>query len=237
VKLSAGLTVKEGDNVKLCHGNNYGLCSAVVKVTKEAAVTDSVSLASVVMTCRDGKDYVTVNYKKNFATCVHMKTPGNVNYGTQNHFCNNEGPVLVEAAKLMNPASGIITVGSQVKLCHGNNGNVCSSMVPVTGTTCTVASSAKLNIAVKSIGSTDTAVKNSDNINLMRFEARATGNDVLFTKAVAVATQGSLLNGQNYTLWFDSDADNIVDTKLQSGVSAQGANCATGSPACSVTLR
>lgn len=80
----------------------------------------------------------------------------------------------------------------------------------------------ELNIAVKSIGTTDTAVKNSDNVNLLRFEARSgEAEDILFTQAIFEAQSGSLLNGQNYTLWFDSDGDGVVDTIAQKGESVQ----------------
>jgi len=80
----------------------------------------------------------------------------------------------------------------------------------------------ELNIAVKSIGTSDTAVKNSDNVNLLRFEARAgEAEDILFTQAIFEANAGSLLNGQDYTLWFDSDGDGVVDTIAQSGESVQ----------------
>ena len=83
----------------------------------------------------------------------------------------------------------------------------------------------ELNIAVKSIGASDTAVKNSDNINLLRFEARAgEAEDILFTQAIFNAESGSLLNGQDYTLWFDSDGDGVVDTIAQSGESVQNGN-------------
>ena len=83
----------------------------------------------------------------------------------------------------------------------------------------------ELNIAVKAIGSTDTAVKNSDNVNLLRFEARAgEAEDILFTQAIFNAQSGSLLNGQDYTLWFDSDGDGVVDTIAQAGESVQSGN-------------
>lgn len=81
----------------------------------------------------------------------------------------------------------------------------------------------ELNIAVKSIGAVDTAVKNSKNITLLRFEGRAgEAEDILFTKAIFNAASGSLLNGQNYALWADTDGDSVVDTILESGVSSQG---------------
>jgi hypothetical protein len=81
---------------------------------------------------------------------------------------------------------------------------------------------AELNVAVKSIGTSDTAVRNSKNVNLFRFEARAgEAVDVLFTKASFSAHQGSLLNAQNYALWVDTDGDSVVDTILEKGSSAQ----------------
>ncbi|PJA67048.1 hypothetical protein CO157_06335 [Candidatus Peregrinibacteria bacterium CG_4_9_14_3_um_filter_49_12] len=81
---------------------------------------------------------------------------------------------------------------------------------------------ATLTIAVKAIGTTDTAVENAKNITLFRFEARAgEAEDILFTKAVLESKSGSLLNGQNYTLWVDTDGDGVVDTILEDGVASQ----------------
>ncbi len=83
----------------------------------------------------------------------------------------------------------------------------------------------ELNVAVKAIGASDTAVKNSDNVNLLRFEARAgEAEDILLTQLIFNAESGSLLNGQDYTLWFDSDGDGVVDTIAQNGVSVQNSN-------------
>jgi len=81
---------------------------------------------------------------------------------------------------------------------------------------------ATLTVTVKNIGNGDTAVENSKNVNLFRFEARAgEAEDILFTKAVFKASSGSLNNGQNYTLWVDTDGDGTVDTILQSGIASQ----------------
>lgn len=83
----------------------------------------------------------------------------------------------------------------------------------------------ELNIAVVADSGSDTAVKNSKNVNLLRFEARAgEAEDILFTKALFEASSGSLLNGQNYTLWVDTDGDSEVDTILESGVAAQSSS-------------
>jgi hypothetical protein len=80
----------------------------------------------------------------------------------------------------------------------------------------------ELTVAVQSIGNSDTAVKNSKNINLLRFQARAgEAEDVLLTKTSFAAASGSLLNGQNYTLWVDTDGDGTVDTILEEGQAAQ----------------
>jgi len=81
---------------------------------------------------------------------------------------------------------------------------------------------ATLTVAVKALNTTDTAVENSKNINLLRFEARAgEAEDILFTKAIFDSTSGSLLNGQNYALWVDTDGDGVVDTILEDGVASQ----------------
>lgn len=81
---------------------------------------------------------------------------------------------------------------------------------------------ANLTIGVKNIGASDTSVKNVKNLNIFRFEARAgEAKDVLLTKVAFAANSGSLLNGQNYTLWVDTNGDQTVDTVLQSGVTSQ----------------
>ena len=83
-------------------------------------------------------------------------------------------------------------------------------------------STATLTIAVKALGSGDTAVENAKNINFFRFEARAgEAEDILFTKAVFESKSGSLLNSQNYALWVDTDGDSVVDTILEDGVASQ----------------
>ncbi|OGJ57211.1 hypothetical protein A3H22_03175 [Candidatus Peribacteria bacterium RIFCSPLOWO2_12_FULL_55_15] len=80
----------------------------------------------------------------------------------------------------------------------------------------------ELTVAVKGLASTDTAVKNAKNVNLYRFEARASeSKDILLTKAIFDAESGSLLNGQNYALWVDTNADSTVDTILEKGVASQ----------------
>ena len=84
---------------------------------------------------------------------------------------------------------------------------------------------ATLNITVKAIGTTDTAVENAKNVNFLRFEARAgEAEDILLTKLIAAADSGSGLNAQNYTLWVDTDGNGTVDQILESGIAAQGSS-------------
>ncbi len=81
---------------------------------------------------------------------------------------------------------------------------------------------ATLTIAVKNIGTTDTSVSNAKNVNFLRFEARAgEAEDILYTKSVFESASGSLNNGQNYSLWVDTDGDGKVDTILEDGVASQ----------------
>ena len=83
-------------------------------------------------------------------------------------------------------------------------------------------STATLVIAVKEIGTGDTAVENASNVLLFRFEARAgEAEDILFTKTIFESASGSLNNGQNYALWVDTDGDGQVDTILEDGVASQ----------------
>ena len=81
---------------------------------------------------------------------------------------------------------------------------------------------ATLTVAVKAIGTSDTAVSNAKNVNLIRFEVRAgEAEDILFTKAIFESKSGSLANANNYALWVDSDGDSKVDTVLEDGVASQ----------------
>ncbi|MSR86612.1 hypothetical protein EXS70_00335 [Candidatus Peribacteria bacterium] len=83
---------------------------------------------------------------------------------------------------------------------------------------------ASLTIAVRATGTSDTAVKNSKNINMVRFETRAgEAKDILLTKLIFNSATGVtvLQSGQNYTLWVDTDGDGKVDTVLQKGVTSQ----------------
>jgi len=86
---------------------------------------------------------------------------------------------------------------------------------------CTIAQDelTRLDITVKSTGTTDTAVVNQKDITLLRFEASTDETeDVLLTEATFAAQMGSLYNGQNYALWVDTDYDDSVDTILENGV-------------------
>ncbi|MCF7844621.1 MAG: S-layer homology domain-containing protein [Kiritimatiellales bacterium] len=88
---------------------------------------------------------------------------------------------------------------------------------------------ATLTIAVKAIGTSDTAVENASNVNLLRFEARAgEAEDILFTKAIFESQSGSLNNGQNYALWVDTDGDGDVDTIIEDGVASQSSQITFG---------
>lgn len=81
---------------------------------------------------------------------------------------------------------------------------------------------ASLSVAVESLNSLDTSVRNAENINLLRFRARSgDAEDILLTSATFAAQSGSILNAINYTLWVDTDGDESVDKILETGVSAQ----------------
>ncbi len=81
---------------------------------------------------------------------------------------------------------------------------------------------ANMTVAVKSLNTRDTTVKNAKDVNLLRFEVRAgEAEDILFTKSVFEAASGSLQNMKNYALWVDTDGDGDVDTILEDGVASQ----------------
>jgi len=100
--------------------------------------------------------------------------------------------------------------------CGSSSSSVWSSSHPSSGSSSSPsAERGKLTIAQKALTLQDAAVENQKNINLLRFEARASMQDVLFTGASFVATQGSLLNVSPYSLWVDTDGDWTVDTVLE----------------------
>ncbi|MDD5041995.1 MAG: hypothetical protein PHI51_06305, partial [Candidatus Peribacteraceae bacterium] len=81
---------------------------------------------------------------------------------------------------------------------------------------------ATLTVEVKALATSESAVENAKDINLFRFEAKASSaEDLLFTKAVFEADSGSLVNVNNYALWVDTDGDRVVDTVLENGVATQ----------------
>lgn len=75
-----------------------------------------------------------------------------------------------------------------------------------------------LFVTSKSMPTADTVVRNQKDVVLQRFEARAQ-SDIVLTRAVFEAQQGSLANAKNYALWVDTDDNGVVDTILQDGVS------------------
>ncbi|OIO54565.1 hypothetical protein AUJ46_02895 [Candidatus Peregrinibacteria bacterium CG1_02_54_53] len=83
---------------------------------------------------------------------------------------------------------------------------------------------ASLTVEVKALATTDSAVENAKDINLLRFEAKASSaEDLLLTKAVFEDSTGGTTddNATNYALWVDTDGDRVVDTVLENGVSTQ----------------
>lgn len=83
---------------------------------------------------------------------------------------------------------------------------------------------AGLTISGKATSTTDTTVKNAHDVSLLRFEARASeAKDILITNLIFAkdGASSSLVNGNNYALWVDTNDDGKVDTLLQKGVAAQ----------------
>lgn len=94
------------------------------------------------------------------------------------------------------------------------NGDGCSNMCMIE----TVVQN-ELTIVQKAMTSTDTAVRNQKDLPLLRFEAKADNEGILLTELKFDLAQGSFLNATNYTLKVDTNADGVVDTTLQAGVS------------------
>ncbi|MDD4287418.1 MAG: S-layer homology domain-containing protein [Candidatus Peribacteraceae bacterium] len=83
---------------------------------------------------------------------------------------------------------------------------------------------ASLTVEVKALSTTESAVENAKDINLFRFEAKASSaEDLLLTKAVFEDSTGGTTddNASNYSLWVDTDGDRVVDTVLETGIATQ----------------
>ena len=125
-------TVVVGDQVKICKSNDSTICSSLITVSSAATPTptpvpqDQVTLSSVSISGNG----VTVTYNKNFSTCAHLLNSNNVILHTQNLFCTSGGTSTTVSASELNSS---FQSGTQVKLCHGNNYNICSQLVTVTG--------------------------------------------------------------------------------------------------------
>ena len=111
-----------------------------------------------------------------------------------------------------------------VSLTNEANGYVIADAVRIVEKVEQPESNGTLSIAVKSLASTDNAVENQKDINLLRFEARAEGEDILLTGAIFESDLQieDLQNVQNYALWVDSDENGLVDIILEDGIVAQG---------------
>ncbi|MDD5056203.1 MAG: myxococcus cysteine-rich repeat containing protein, partial [Candidatus Peribacteraceae bacterium] len=96
-----------------CSGTRPSVC------TKQNPVLRSVVIG--------GADtYVT--YDKAFDTCAHLQNEAGQLVHTQNVFCAKGTNILVQQ-----PLTEVkVTKGQKVKLCHGNNGDICSDLVTVT---------------------------------------------------------------------------------------------------------
>lgn len=86
-----------------------------------------------------------------------------------------------------------------------------------------VASGAKLIVKQKPLASSDSAVKNQKDVNLLRFEAHANQPvGIQITNAVFSARVESVNNAQRYALWVDTNDDQMVDTVLQTTTANNG---------------
>jgi hypothetical protein len=121
---SLNSSLSAGESIKLCDLNNSSSCSNLFAITVPTT-TDEITLSSVVI---NGSN-VDVSYYKNFSTCAHLKmTSNNELVHTQNHFCTTG--TVTQSAPLSDFSSNFVS-GTEVKLCHGNDGNICSNAVSV----------------------------------------------------------------------------------------------------------
>jgi hypothetical protein len=99
---------------------------ALVLALSAALAAQTVTLHSVVV---NGAG-CTVTYSKDFATCAHLKTTNGTLVHAANWFCTQGNNVAITVA--LSGFNSLLQLGTQVRLCHGNNGGICSAFLPVT---------------------------------------------------------------------------------------------------------
>ncbi len=104
-----------------------GRSSGYFTIDAQSTMGSPISLSKVEIDPIDGKN-LKVTYSKTFDTCGHLKTTDNALVHTNNFFCESGSNITVTQ-----PLSSFTNVkqGTRLKLCHGNNGNLCSDVVGV----------------------------------------------------------------------------------------------------------
>jgi len=80
---------------------------------------------------------ISITYSKNFATCAHIYTKPTTwwrKFNQRINFICRQGRNQV-ATTDMNRFGSPLSVGESIKICHGNNGNICSGPKTITGPT------------------------------------------------------------------------------------------------------
>src|SRR3989338_2801894 len=93
------------------------------------------SFVALVSAVIDGSN-LTVSYSKNFATCVHLlNATNNAILHTQNYYCPSGNQTITKNVSLFDKS---VKVGLPVKLCHGNNYNICSAVKKIVSRTISI---------------------------------------------------------------------------------------------------
>lgn len=127
-------------NAHLSHGDTKDACANSVPPPPSKPGTSTTTPRIILHEVTKMGDGIRVDYEKNFVTCAHMVTSNFQLLSTQNYFCGNQknggiGWEVVELTTATQLADLKISVGQQVKLCHGNDSNICSNIVTVNGST------------------------------------------------------------------------------------------------------
>ncbi len=110
---------------------------------------------------------------------------------------------------------------SSVSVSSSSSSRSSDSSSSVSSQTSSVPALPTLNIMVQNSVEKDVVVRNQKDVSLLRMVARSDDSASILYKISFRALQGSLANGQTYSLWQDSDRDGVVDRALQSNVSPQ----------------
>ncbi len=220
-----------GRSFKLCHGNNYGVCSSVV-IAQSGIVQSSTSASSASSRISDNPCAMNPAFCRSSSSSIVITQSSRSSAMT-----SASNPCLKEKERQLPCSSSSLSVASSSTssfifeyFCNGRPQPMpCSSSSSITSSVSSAARAGSLTMTDENVGFSDTVVSNQKNVTLTRFTLTAgADSDVFLSSLKFTGFNGwKLANAQNYTLWFDTDGDLVTDSIQQQHISADQFNVVT----------